>query len=482
MLSGQPRGLYTLCFTEMWERFGYYMVQAIFILFLTQKLLVSEGQADLLYGAFAGLLYVTPVVGGWLADNYLGFRRAIVLGAVLLFIGYMLLILSELRFFYLGLSFLIVGNGFLKPNVSSIVGDLYTNDEGKREGGFTLFYMGINIGSIVPPIIAGSVINHWGWHYGFALAAIGMVISVITFLAGGRAIWHIGNIPEESPLKQGARQRLVFNIKLYAGLLLAVGLFYLGILESRYTNVIILAAGLLFFVCVVFYLLREDPRHRNNMLVCLALITLSIGFWALYNQTFTSLTLFANRNMNLHLLGWTITPEFTQFYNGFFIIALSPLFNYLWTWLEKYRLNPSIPFKFALAIGFMCLGFFFLVWGTNGSYGQGGVISGWWLIGSYFLQTIGELLLSPIGLAMITVLAPKHLVGMMMGVWFFALACASSLAGYLANYAAMPKDQDLLTALGIYHHAFVQWSWMSVGLVVVSFFCYPFLKRTITME
>ncbi|MBL4759522.1 MAG: MFS transporter [Mariprofundaceae bacterium] len=479
MFSSQPKGLYNLCFTEMWERFGYYMVQTIFILFLTQSMHYPQKQSDLLFGAFAGLLYVTPVIGGWLADNFLGFRRAIIFGAILLFIGYAVLMFHGMQTFRLGLAILITGNGFLKPNISSIVGDLYGDDEAKREGGFTLFYMGINLGSIIPPIIAGSVVGAWGWHYGFGLAAVGMILCLLNFSLGGRSIRSIGVVPKGSPLQKGGMHALRFNILLYLGTAVGIGLFYEGVTYAASTNWVIIGAGVVFSLFVLYHLLKEDVSCRYKMVAALILILLSIGFWALYSESFTALTLFAAHNMDLHLLSFKITPEFTQFYNGFFIIALSPLFNAFWLYLDRYNLNPSIPLKFALGIGFMCLGYVFLTWATNGQFGHNGILSSWWLIGSYFLQTVGELCLSPIGLAMITVLAPKHLVGLMMGMWFFALAGASSLSGMLAGLAAMPEHQSTISALAIYHHAFGMWSWMSAILVAISFVCYPLLKRMI---
>ena len=478
-LVDQPKGLFTLCFTELWERFGYYLLTTILVLFLTQSAHLSEHDANLLYGAFAALLYVTPVIGGWLADKFLGFRQAVLIGAGALFIGYVLMIFSDMHLFILGLSFLIIGNGFLKPSVSSIVGDLYGQGEAKREGGFTLFYMGINIGSIIPPLIAGSVVLHWGWHYGFALAAAGMVICVLTFTLSSRVIWRVGNIPQGSPLKRGISAATWFNLKLYIGTLVCVGLIYVGVEHAQATTWVVIVAAIVFTLYVLRDLFKEDVAHRYAMIAALVLIVLSVGFWALYNQTFTSLMLFANRNMDKQLFYWHITPEFTQFYNGFFIIILSPFFNYLWMSLNKYKLNPSFPMKFALGILFMSLGFLLLTWGTAARFSEQGIISGWWLIGSYFLQTIGELCLSPIGLAMITMLAPKHLVGTMMGVWFFASAGAYAITGMLANWAVVPVHETLSHALAIYHHAFGLWTAMSFVLTIISFICYPFLKRMI---
>ena len=482
MLSNQPKGLYTLCFTEMWERFGFYMVQMLFVLFLTRSMHFSEGKADLLYGAFGGLLYVSPVIGGWLADNYIGFRRAVIVGAVLLFIGYSLLIVSTLKVFYLGLAVLIVGNGLLKPCISSMVGTLYSEDEAKREGGFTLFYIGINIGGIIPPIIAGTVVKAWGWHYGFALAAGGMIVALLTFMLTSHVVWKVGNVPDASPIKKSQQAAAAFNIKFFIGIILFVALFYWGVLEASATDWVITVAAVVFILYVLFCLRNEDILHQRRLIGALILIVISIGFWMLYAQSFSSLMLFAASNIDLNIFGVTITPEFTQFYNSAVIILFGPFFNWLWQYLDRKQCNPSIPLKFALGMGLMCLGFVLLVISTNGHYDVNGKVSDWWLMGSYVLQTFGELCLSPIGLAMITMLAPKHLVGLMMGMWFFVIAGATSISGMLANQAAVPHGTSALESLSVYHHAFGLWSWISAILVAISFMIYPFVKRLIAIN
>lgn len=476
--TSQPKGLYTLFFTELWERFGFYTLQTILILYLTQKLLFSDHHANILYAAFSALLYASPAVGGYLADRYLGFRRAIIIGGVLLFLGYVGTALPGRDFFYLGLSLLITGNGLLKPNVSSIVGDLYQQNDSRREGGFTLFYMGINLGSLIPPLIAGTIVVLYGWHAGFSLAAVGMAVGLITFIWSGKSIHHIGLVPKNSPLSSKGKRRFRFRILFYVGLLASVIFFYIAMQFPEYTDVIVIIAAVLVTAVVVVLLFREPLIQRNKMLASLILIIISIGFWALYMQTFTSLMLFAARNMDKNVLGFTITPEFTQFFNPFFIIMLSPALSQLWIRLNRFDKNPTVPAKFTFGIVFMSLGFILLAWGS-GSFAHAGMVSAWWLIISYLLQTVGELLLSPIGLSMITLLSPKHLVGMMMGVWFFATAGAYAIGGYLASIADVPKHVGVLGSLGIYHHAFVVLSWLSIGLVVISFLLLPWLNKMI---
>ncbi len=482
MFNSQPKALFTLSLTELWERFGFYMVQMLIVLFLTEHLHFSDKRADLLYGAFGGLLYVTPVIGGWLADHFIGFRRSVILGAIFLFLGYVLLMSAHLQVFYLGLGVLIVGNGFLKPCISSIVGELYGSDEAKREGGFTLFYIGINIGALIPPIIAGVVVKAWGWHSGFGLAAAGMVIALLTFTLTSKVIWTLGNVPDNSPLRKGAALALAFNVKFYLGIIAAIALCYWGVVEAATTDWVVIVAAIVFATYVLVCVSKEHKLDRHRLIGALILIVLSIGFWMLYAQSFSSLMLFASTNINLHLFGMAITPEFTQFYNSFVIIVFGPVFSLLWQYLERHDLNPSIPLKFAYGMALMCFGFWLLSWATNGSFGVNGVISNWWLVGSYVLQTFGELALSPIGLAMITVLAPKPLVGLMMGMWFFVVAGGTAISGIFAGQASVATGSSHIAALAIYHHAFSYWTWLSAILVAIAFIIYPFVKRLIALD
>jgi POT family proton-dependent oligopeptide transporter len=482
MLRSQPSGLYTLSFTELWERFGFYLVQVLIVLFLTKELGFADGKADLITGAFGGLLYITPVIGGWLADRYIGFRRAVIIGAVILFLGYALLMSHSETMFYWGLAVLVIGNGFLKPCISSILGDLYTDDEAKREGGFTIFYAFINIGAIIPPLITGTIVDHWGWHYGFGLAALGMILALIIFTTTNSVIWRVGNIPENSPLKSTAQKRIRFKIIFWSGTAIATGLAYWGVNQAGTTNWVIVAAAVIFVVYVLSCIRKEHHTDRRRLIGAILLMVLAVGFWSLYNETFTSEMLFAERNLDLHLFGFPITPEFTQFYNSFVIIICGPLFNLLWQRLDRYHLNPSIPLKFAYGILLMCLAFALLAWGTNGNFGIDGKISGWWLVWSYVVQTFGELCLSPIGLAMITVLAPKNLVGLMMGMWFFVIATSYAISGVIAQQAAIPHGSSALMSLSIFHNAFTTWTWASAILVAVSFIIYPFVNRLIELD
>lgn len=472
----QPRGLYLLFFTELWERFGFYTLQTIIILYMTKALFMPDTHANLLYAAFSALLYLTPTIGGYLADKYLGFQRAITIGGILFIIAYLVCAFNDKTIFFLGLSLLIVANGFFKPNVSSIVGELYQKNDPRRDGGFTLFYMGINIGALIPPLIAGGLVAKYGWHAGFIAAAIGMAIGQIIFMLGKNRLGDAGLYPKGRTTHQPLSYR--FYGLLFCGIVASVGLCLLAFQYPQTTNYIVEIAAVVILLVVLFYLSEQPVLQRKKMFAALVLIIISFAFWALYNQTFTSLMLFADRNMTQQFLGFPFNAEATQFFNPFFIITLSPLLSRLWIRMDRVGLNPSTQMKFFLGVFFICAGYFLLAFGTR-YFGTDGITSPWWLCLSYLLQTIGELLISPIGLAMITVLSPKKLVGMMMGVWFFAQAASFAVGGYLANIAAIPENMSAAASLPIYSHAFTVYGLIALVMAAVSLACVPLINRLV---
>jgi proton-dependent oligopeptide transporter, POT family len=474
----QPQGLYLLFTTGIWERFGFYTLQAIIILYMSKSLILSDHRAYLLYAVFNALLYVTPILGGYLADHYLGFKRSIVIGGFLLTLGYMVIAINNIHAFFWGLSIIICANGLFKPSISSIIGCLYNKDDPRRDSGFTIFYMGINIGSMFPPLMAGLIVRKYGWHAGFLVAALGMLVGFLIFVLWKKRLGHHGEAPSSSPLQKSRVARLKFDALFYPGLILSVILFYTIFMFPDQAGWLLNFSAVVVVLVVLWFLFKESAVWRSKMTASLILILISIGFWALYNQTFMSLMLFSDRNLNKNLLGLNLTPEMIQFFNPFFIILISPFLSYLWIKLARFRKDPSIPMKFALGVLFMSSGFLLL--GIATYYCQnGGYVSIWWLILSFFLQTIGELLISPIGLSMITVLSPPRLVGMMMGVWFFAQAEAAELAGYLAKIAAVPKMASTSLSLHIYGHAFLIYGAVTLILSVIAFACVPFLKKMI---
>lgn len=477
--SKQPKGLYWLFSTELWERFGYYTIQAILILYMTKHLGYSDVKANLTYASYSSLLYLTPVIGGYLADRYFGFQRAIMVGGIFSALGYILLAFSNEQVFFLGLSILICANGLFKPNVSSILGDLYQSNDPRRDGGFTIFYMGINIGALVPPLIAEPVSNHYGWHAGFLLAAAGMIIAMVIFSIARKKLPFAGQIPSTSALLKSRSTRIFFEICFYLGLIIAIAACMLAFRFPATTTLIIEISAVFIAIALIFFIRKEAPQDRKKILAALLLTAISVGFWALYNQTFTSLTLFADRNMIQSFLGLPVNASTMQFFNPLFIILCSPILSILWIKLSRRQLNPSIPGKFILGIFCLTLGFLVLPLGIK-FFTEQALLPSSWLVWSYLFQTLGELLISPVGLAMITLLIPKRLVGMMMGIWFFAQASSFAIGGSLANLAAIPDTMtDKFASLGIYTHAFILFGMISLALAVVSLAMLPFLKRLI---
>lgn len=473
--EAQPKGLYLLFFTELWERFGFYTLQTIIILYMTKALLMGDVKANLLYAAFSSLLYLTPTIGGYLADRYLGFQRAIMIGGLMFIIGYLVCSSENQDVFFLGLSILICANGFFKPNVSSIVGELYKENDPRRDGGFTLFYMGINIGALIPPLIAGALVIKYGWHAGFFLAAAGMAIGQFIFQLGRKQLGDAGKHPQIAPTTSLSYP---FYTILFAGIIIAVLLCQQAFKYPATTNYAVEIATAFVVAVVIFYLAKEPPKQRKKLFAALILIAISVAFWTLYNQAFTSLMLFADRNMDRHFLSFPFDAEATQFFNPFFLILLSPLLSRVWLRMDRVGLNPSTQFKFFMGMLFTSASFLMLAFTTK-FLGNHGMISPWWICISYLLQTIGELMISPIGLAMITVLCPKHLVGLMMGVWFFAQAASFAIGGFLANLAAIPENLAAASSLPIYSHAFLIYGLIALATTFFSLCCLPLLNKLV---
>ena len=478
MIFNQPKGLFLLFFSELWERFGNMTILTLLVLYLTHHFNYSDTYAYLLQGALGAFIYITPVPGGTIAGRYLGYQRAIMLGAIILALGYFTIATSSSVAFFAGLSLLVLGTGFFKPNVSSIVGELYAAGDPRRDSGFTLFYMGINIGTLLPPLFIGKLVAAYGYTPGFVIAGLGMLLSLSIFLFGRRRLENRGAIPADSPLQRSIGARLRFNLLLISGLIIVGALTYGALHIPQFSSWILIFASIIIVVYVLWITLRLQGNERKGMLVCLILTLISVGFWSIYMQTFSSLLLFADRNMSTQFFGMTINASFTTGFNPLFIILLSPLLSFFWPWLSKQKHNPSYPMKFALGTLFVGLGHLCIATAIK-FFSPAGLTSPYWLLLSYFMQTVGELLLSPIGLAMITVLTPKKYVGMMMGVWFLALAAAFAVGGVLATMASVPHGSDIMTSQHIYMTAFYKFGALGIGLAIVALILVPYLKKMV---
>ena len=474
----QPKGLKVLFMTELWERFAFYAVQTLLILFMSEKLHFSDTRAFILFGAYSALVYLSPVIGGYLADKYFGFQQMIVSGGWLFVIGYLVLSLPYSWAFYLGLSLNIVANGLFKPNVTSILGELYRGPEDhRRDPGYTWFYMGMNIGALLPPLFLGVVVVFVNWSAGFLTAAIGMFLSMVFYYVGRRQLNHAGAIPKESILHRPHKKKRVLWI-FFIGIIVSVVVVDVLLRFTLEVNYFVIIVSIVFLLMVIYFLFQEKGKERMRMAAALILTVISAGFWIFYTQGSTSLILFAKRNMGKHFLGLPIDPEGTLFFNPFFIIIFSPLFSKLWTVLSRKKKDWSTPIKFAWGVFFMAFGYLVLGLGCR-FFGNEALVSPWWVAISYLFQAIGELLLSPVGLAMITALSPHKHIGIMMGVWFLIQAAASAIGGRLATFATVLPHFTIEESLKIYSRAFLLFFWLCFVLSIIAFIFVPLLNRMI---
>jgi len=554
---GHPRGLVTLFFTEMWERFSFYGMRALLVLYLTQHFLFSDDKAQGLYGAYAALVYLIPVIGGVIADRFLGARKAVTIGAVFLVLGHFgmafegqgtvqeitfagetitydivaegrgasrdlfITMPGEQRFpisftsegakmdpgsgypelvptgqfelttrpdiatiagiavpfeqiLYVALAFIIIGVGFLKANISTTVGSLYAPGDPRRDGGFTIFYMGINLGSVLATFLCGYLGQVYGWKYGFGLAGIGMLVGLVQYLTGQKHL--MGKAEPPRPLS--ATLEGVFWI---GGLLAVIPAWLLVQQTQMMEDVLPIAVPALFFAVLIYALAGFKGEERSKMLAALIMIFFSVIFWMLFEQAGSSLSLFAERSTDLTIVsGVTMTAAQTQMFNPGIIVLLALPLASAWVWLNKRGLEPSTPVKFALALFQVSLGFFVLVLGAQFA-GDDYRVPLIFLVLLYFFHTTGELFLSPVGLSMVTKLSAARVVGMMMGVWFVSSSLAHILAAIIAQRTSSQtiagQVVDPAAQLQTYVGVFTQVGIYGLVAGVLLLLAAPFLKR-----
>ncbi|MBZ5575181.1 MAG: peptide MFS transporter [Acidobacteriia bacterium] len=454
---GHPRGLATLFFTEMWERFSYYGMRAILILYMvapvsTGGLGFSVAKGGAVYGFYTAMVYLLGLPGGWVADRITGQQKAVLYGGVLISAGEFCLAAPGMAMFYLGLVFLMMGTGLLKPNVSTIVGQLYPANDVRRDSGFSIFYMGINVGALISPLICGYIGERVNWRMGFGVAGIGMLAGLIQYMLSGKYLGKAGLHPTSTgdPAEDRRQKRhgLLAGLGALAALATVVTLSQAGIVAIT-AETISDALGwfLLVISAAVFAWLilgrGWSPVERKRAVATLVIFMASAIFWGAYEQAGSSLNLFAERNTNRMLLGWEFPASWFQFVQPVFVIALAPVFA--WLWIALRRKEPSIPTKFSFGLLLGGLAFVILIPAAGGK-----LVSPWWLTGTYFLQTLGELCLSPVGLSAMTKLAPARVGGFMMGVWFLSVSIGDWAAGKAASfYESMPLTQLFGTVAGL---------------------------------
>jgi POT family proton-dependent oligopeptide transporter len=430
-----PSGLYYLFFTEMWERFSYYGMRAIFMLFMVKVLLLSDKEASEIYGSYTGLVYLTPLLGGYLCDRYLGNRRSIIIGGLLMALGQFFMFLSAsagaeggVALMWTGLTALIVGNGFFKPNISTMVGQLYPENDRRIDSAFTIFYMGINLGAFFSPIVCSSFSDY---KWGFLAACVGMLLGLVGFIAFQKKYL----ISEEG--KQIGLPVKPMDLKAISMTVGSIGLIFFMLNFKQWFGsdkdiISYLIYGSMVAMPVIILTDKSLRRYElMRILVILILVFFVIFFWGAFEQAGASLTLFADRQTNRDLFGWEMPAEFFQSINPLAVITLAPLFTVLWGALHKRRMEPSSPTKMAWGLALVAIGYAVIAIPVNG-LGAGEKVSMWWLIALYVIHTMGELCLSPIGLSMVSKLAPLRLSSLLMGTWFLGNAAANKFAGTLS--------------------------------------------------
>ncbi len=433
--QGHPDGLMTLFFSEMWERFCYYGMRTLLTLYLVKSLLKGDAEASLLYGAYTGLVYAAPILGGRMADKFLGYKYAVILGGLMMALGEFLILGGNQNFLLIGMGALIIGNGYFKANISTIVGKLYKDGDPKRDSGFTIFYIGINVGALLATTLVAYVGETYGFDKGFGLAGIGMLLGIFIFWSGRQKYGHAPGVDIPELGKKNIVGPLNYVQIITIGSFLLIPLCYLLILKNEVLNLVFL--GLFLYVATTLILagIKEDKIQqtkiwRDRMIALVIFMVINIVFWACFEQAGTSLTLFADRNVDRMIFGWEMPASMTQFFNPFFIITFGSLFSVMWMKLTKIGKNPNIPLKFSL--GILQLGIGFLVTYVGFKFSENNLVPILTLVFLYMLHTTGELFLSPIGLSMVTKLSPKQMAGTSMGAWFLSFAIANLLGGQIA--------------------------------------------------
>jgi POT family proton-dependent oligopeptide transporter len=523
---GHPRGLSTLFFTELWERFSYYGMRALLVLFMTAEAVgnnpglgLSVGEATAIYGLYTFFVYMLSLPGGWIADNIWGQRKAVLIGGIIIAMGHFSMAVPTTTFFFIGLALIVIGTGLLKPNVSSMVGDLYPEGGAKRDAGFSIFYMGINFGAILGPLLCGLLGEGYNWHYGFTLAGFGMILGLISYRIGGKYLGTAGDLKVDvNPDTLAKRSKIFYTVVSIIGALIVLLGFLVSsgaielALESLAGNLGLVAVVITvaFFGYIIFFG-GHTGEEKKRLGVIFWLFILAAIFWSGFEQAGSSFNILASELVNrsagpsvflggigalvltallavplgyytyktwvrediwsvakiavmftsVGLLGlvywmlsqvgkgWEIPASTLQLINPSFIVIFAPIFGFMWTWLASKNANPSIPMKFALGLLGLSAGFFVLAWGSANASSTN-LVSPAWLIVMYFLHTVGELCLSPVGLSSMTKLSPKSRVSQMMGIWFVAAALGNLIAGLVAGQLENLAPASLFQAVALF--------------------------------
>jgi POT family proton-dependent oligopeptide transporter len=484
---GHPRGLSTLFFTEMWERFSYYGLRPLLVLFMSAALLdggfgFDRNQASAIVGIYAASVYLASLPGGWVADRILGLRRAIMYGAVFISLGHLSIGFASFAHsrvpFFLGLVLIVLGTGLLKPNISAIVGDLYPEGGARRDAGFSIFYMGINTGAFVGQLVTGVLGEKVGWHWGFGAAGAGMLIGLITFAVRSRGtLGGLGLEPSRHP-DPVVQDRQLRNGKRALGaglavLALVIALAAVGVISldpqviGRNMTYVLVGMAVVYFV-TVFATGGLNADEKKRVVVIAVLFFFAAIFWSAFEQQPTALNLFARDFTDRQLGGFEVPATWFQSVNSGFIILLAPVFAWIWVALARRGFDLSSPAKFSLGLFFTAIGFVIMLAASKIVLAGGATtrVAAWWLVSSYFFQTLGELAISPVGLSSMTKLSPRKYVGQMMGIWFLATAVGNLIAG-LVGGGVDPERLEQMPKLFTLTTVFITGAAVALALMIV---------------
>jgi len=495
-IMGHPRGLFYLFFAELWERFSFYGMRALLTLYMVNEIFEALANKDtataIVYASYGSLVYASTVIGGRVADRLIGYRYSILLGGILMAVGHFVLAIPNDITFFLALAFIIVGNGFFKPNISTFVGTLYPQNDIRKDSGFTIFYMGINIGAWLSPLLCGWLARAYGWHYGFGLAGVGMLAGLIFFWSGiQKGVFMDKGLPPFPDLLEkkwmGLTQKVwvpllaVLSVPLIAFLVssyeyIGGGNTFLG--EKTLVNVLFNALGVILLAYIAFIMTTVTRAEALKLLVAVLLTLFMTLFWGFHELSGSVLTLFADRNVDLQF----IDAAQSNAINPFFIIILSIPFSMLWVYLSRHKLNPRTPFKFAMGLACLGLGFYILYLSKNFANAEGQVPFSF-LIVMYMFISAGELLMSPVGLSKITDLSPIKVVAFMMGVWFLSSAYAFRIVEVVGKQLAIDKISgdgraiDATATLDLYTQGFESIAYVSLGGAILVLLLSPLMLR-----
>lgn len=479
--SGQPKQLYLLFFAEMWERFSFYGMKALLIAYMVSELNYDDPKAYAILGSYAALVYTMPMFGGFMADKFIGYQRAVLFGGLLMTLGHFILALPNDWSFFYGMAFIICGNGFFKPNISSLVGTLYEENDPRRDSGFSIFYMGINIGAAAGGFLCAYVAKEFNWHYGFGLAGIFMAVGFIVFYLGKKSLGNKGLPPSLDLLKKPVLSFLKPEVLIYGGTLLVVPLVVTLFHQYHLMDYIMFGLGIVALLYVLYEGMKLEKATRMKLFAALIMIIMSIIFWAIYEQNAGSMNLLAERNGKMEFFGIDL-PELgmNNFLPPGWVIVLTLIVAPLWPWLNKRGKEPSTPMKFALSFIFLAIGFYVFYLGCKTNLDTGHVPL-WPFLWGYCFIILGELCLSPIGLSMVTKLSPAKMVSLMMGIWFFASAIGEFVAAKIGALMSVPKEitekNDPALSLPYYADVIFNIAVASAVIGVLLMFTVPFLKK-----